>query len=150
MKLKDAQWPIDGPTLLTCVRDTLTVARNSILSAAPGSFDCSGTDCDETTGAQVGENQRGGTVSLCPLWLRGAGLKFNLAQGLPEARAYALLHEFVHLSGPSAPGEKYVGQDEWRLVSFQEAQQMADAYAAVAWALGSGASATNDTPGAQR
>jgi hypothetical protein len=43
-----------------------------------------------------------------------------------------------------APGEKYVGDDDWRLVSAQQAPQMADAYAAIAWTLGGAA------PGAEK
>jgi hypothetical protein len=149
MKLGSEQWAGDGPVLLTRVRDTLTVARNSMLAAAPGSFDCSGTACDTTTGAHVGQNARGGGVTVCPLWLGATGtggerLKFSVTASEEDARAYALLHEFVHLSGPGTPGEKYVGDDDWRLVSAQQAPQMADAYAAIAWTLGGAA------PGAEK
>lgn len=145
-KLSDELWATHAPSVIARVRDTLATARNSMAGASPTQFSCQGptSDCDDTTGAFVTQNDRGSPanlVTLCPLWLSGTGLKFDPASGMPDNRAYALLHEFVHLSGATTGGkEQYVSSGAWKHVSFADAAKMADAYAAVAWTLGAGAS----------
>ena len=143
-KLSDDLWATQAPGAITRVRDTLATARNSMASASPTQFSCQGptSDCDDTTGAFVTQHDRGsppGLVTLCPLWLSGTGLKFDPATGLPDNRAYALLHEFAHLSGATTGGkERYVSGATWKHVSAADAVKMADAYAAIAWTLGAG------------
>ena len=123
------------------VLDTLAVARNSMLVATGGLFACTG-GCDETSGAFVTQNSRGGVVTLCQKWTSGTGLRFAAATALSEARAYALLHEFVHLSGPGADPEIYFGGGDWTALTGEQALGMADAYAAFAWKLAGGGGAT--------
>ncbi len=126
---------------LARIIDTLTVARNSMLLVTHESFNI-GSGCDEKTGAYVNpSSDRGGTVFLCPLWTRGTtGLKFGCAgHGLDETRAYALLHEFIHLAGPSASNEKYVDDGTWQGLKLEETLNMADGYACLAWKLAQGA-----------
>ena len=115
------------------------MARNSILAAGPGSFLCGGRECDAETGGYVSPHaSRSNRVTLCPLFTRAGslGLHFDVTTSRADARAYALLHEFVHLSGTSGPGEQYVSDDAWTAVSFAQAPEMADAYAAFAWTIG--------------
>ena len=124
------------------VLDMLAVARNSMAIATHGGFKCSG-GCDTTTGAAVSQGSRGGVVTVCQLWTGGTGLEFPAANGLEDARAYALLHEFVHLSGPIPAGEKYFGGLDWATLKAEEALGMADGYAAFAWKLSGGGGAGN-------
>lgn len=124
----------------TLAADTLATARNSLLTAGSVQFDCAATACDETTGAYVQQTSRGGVVSLCPMWLGTTNTQpaFTLAPTLDEARAYALLHEFVHLSGPSAgsDSELYVDSGAWAGLGPDVARRQADSFAALAWTLG--------------
>jgi hypothetical protein len=127
----------ETPALLQRVVDVLSTARNSLAEADHQRFVCA--DCKETTGAFVSTHARGGVVTVCQLWRSGLGLKFDPAPGVDEARAYSLVHEFVHLSGPSARVERYVSDTkDWQGIATAQALTMADAYAAVAWAAGSG------------
>ena len=115
--------------------DVLSVARNSMLTTDYGQFDL-GEDCDEETGAKVGAGVRGTTVTICKSWVEGEP-DFGVTSGKSDAQAYALLHEFVHLSGISASGnEVYNHQGAWDAVTDAEAPTMADAYAAFAWKVG--------------
>jgi hypothetical protein len=132
----------DGTGLATRVLDTLAVARNSILTAKSGQFACTG-GCKEATGAFVTQGSRGGVVTLCQKWTSGIGLTFPPARTVEEARAYALLHEFVHLSGAMADDEKYFGTGDWTALTQQQAEGMPDGYAAFAWLLAGG----GGTPG---
>lgn len=121
--------------VLQRIVDTLAVARNSMLSSTPDSFDC--VTCQENTGAFVRSDQRAGsTVSLCQKWLNGNALTLDPVSGVDDARAYALLHEFVHLAGPGKDPEMYVSADEWASLTAEDALGMADAYAAFAWMIG--------------
>jgi hypothetical protein len=129
---------------LTRIIDTLVVARNSMTLARYADFDCSSAGCDENTGLYVGQGhrKRGRSdtgVGICPLWISG-GLTFPVASGLDEARAYALLHEFVHKSGAFAAEKNrfYVGRNDWRTLSAVDTLSYADGYAALAWTLGQG------------
>lgn len=139
MKIDPAQ---DGAAAATvqAVIDVLSTARNNLAAATyPGGFTCA--DCErETTGAYVSQHQRGGIVTLCQLWRQGNGLKFDGVRSVDDARAYALVHEFVHLAGPSSAGDEHYVSDKgaWAGVTAARALTMADAYAAVAWAAGSG------------
>ena len=115
--------------------DVLNVARNSMLTTDYSRFDL-GEDCDEETGAKVGAGVRGSTVTICKSWVEGEP-DFGVTSGKSDAQAYALLHEFVHLSGISASGnEVYNHQGAWDAVTDAEAPTMADAYAAFAWKVG--------------
>ncbi|MGH8720342.1 MAG: eCIS core domain-containing protein [Burkholderiales bacterium] len=130
----DASSP-SAPKVLQLIVDTLAVARNSMLTSTHESFDC--VSCQENTGAFVtSEYRAGSTLSLCPKWLNGNALTFDPVSGVDEARAYALLHEFIHLAGPGKDPEKYVSDDEWETVTAADALGMADAYAALAWTVG--------------
>lgn len=129
------------------IADTLAVARNTMLGATHESFECPNLCKKEATGAESrGSDRSGGKVFVCPRWIGGA-VHFDPASGKDEARAYALLHEFVHLSGPGAElkkadDEKYVSLPEWETVTTtSEALRMADAYAALAWTVGGAAGA---------
>lgn len=133
----------EGKARVQQVIDVISTARNSLAETRHDQFRCE--DCeDETHGASVDQNRRGGPVTICQLWRVGSGLKFDLAPSLEEARAYALVHEFVHLSGITARGkgeEAYVSDTKtWLTLSPEKAARMADAYAAVAWAAGAGKS----------
>lgn len=114
--------------------DVLTSAKNSMLSSKDSVFQCSGSGCDENTGAFVkGGSQRGDQVFICTQWLRGT-FKSPVATGRDEGRAYALLHEFVHLAGPQGSPEKYI-HSGWESLTYRQAIQQADGYAALAWTL---------------
>lgn len=128
----------DTTALVTRMLDTLAVARNSMLAAVQGDFACTG-GCAEKTGAFVAQGSRGGIVTLCQQWTGGSGLEFPVARELAEARAYALLHEFIHLSGAMADDEQYFGTGDWTALSQEEAIGMPDGYAAFAWLLAGGA-----------
>jgi hypothetical protein len=132
------------PATAALVRDTLrrivdvlSLARNSMLTAAYGQFEI-GDNCDEETGAYVSELARGKTVTICKNWIEGE-LDFGVTTSKTDGQAFALLHEFVHLSGITAGGkELYNHQGEWAAVTPEQALTMADAYAAFAWTLGGG------------
>lgn len=120
--------------------DALILARNNMLLATHSSIRCAirGNEvCDPQTGAYVSGNVRGATVSICPVWVDGQKFSFKVAPGPGEARAYALLHEFIHLSGPHAQEQEkfYVDNPEWKTLSAEQALGFADGYAALAWSL---------------
>jgi hypothetical protein len=117
--------------------DVLGLARNSMLTADYSQFEL-GENCDEETGAYVSERGRGKTVTICKDWVEGEP-DFGVTTGKSDGQAYALLHEFVHLSGITAGGkERYNHQGEWAAVTADQALTMADAYTAFAWKLGGG------------
>lgn len=127
---------------MTKIIDTLTLAKNSMLIATHKSIQCASSgniDCDKTTGAYVKTNVRGGIATICPAWIKGPGSN-GVAQGFEETRAFALLHEFIHLSGPSADEEDkyYVHKIAWGALSAKQALGFADGYAALAWSLAKG------------
>lgn len=111
-----------------------------MLTVSFESFNCPGHCENPKAGASAGSSSRGGPVQLCPIWQSGDGLNFGVAAGVADARAYALLHEFVHLSGPSHPKEAYVHQAEWNSLTPKDTLEMADSYAALAWTLAKGGS----------
>lgn len=126
---------------LNRILDTLTVARNSMTLATHGDFECT-LDCRKQTGALIHEGSRRRSsvdtgVSVCPAWITGRSLKFAVTTGMEEARAYALLHEFVHKSGPMAEEKDqfYVGRPAWGGLNAVEALGYADGYASLAWVL---------------
>ena len=130
---------------LARIVDTLVVARNSMTLALHGDFQCTQA-CKPTTGAYVRDGSRkqgevDSGVWVCPAWINGQGLRFPVVQDTDGARSYALLHEFVHKSGPTAeenPDEDthfYVGRPAWNSLDATAALGYADGYAALAWTL---------------
>ncbi|MGH8480721.1 MAG: hypothetical protein ACREXK_14460, partial [Gammaproteobacteria bacterium] len=124
--------------------DTLVVAQNTMTLAQHADFECTSA-CDDTTGARVSEGSRktgqhDSGVEICQAWTRATNLHFAVASGLDEARAYALLHEFVHKSGAFADEKDrfYVGRDDWGKLGAQDTLGYADGYTALAWTLGKG------------
>jgi Domain of unknown function (DUF4157) len=135
--------PQSAPSLkhLNRIIDTLVVARNSMTLAQHGDFICT-MNCEKTTGAYIkdGSRKQGSVDSglwICPTWITGRGLRFPVARGLENVRAYALLHEFMHKSGPAVHEEDrfYVGRNDWQTVNASDALGFADGYAALVWTL---------------
>jgi len=138
------KWPVgsksdpENAEIVQKITDVLNLAKNNMLLSEHSTFNCGPWDCDENTGAFVDTSGRGprNKVMLCIKWLRKQ-VSFGFAGTPDEQQAFALLHEFVHLSGPSEKPELYVHkQSEWNKLTHEQALEMADAYARIAWNLG--------------
>lgn len=123
--------------------DVISLAANSMKVADHMQFVCAGSPiaCNENSGAFVTNLKRGGTVTVCNKWLTGKA-SFEVSGSGDDGRAYALLHEFIHLSGITAKtnddSELYVHSDEWDKLEPEVVAKMADAYAAFAWVMSRG------------
>ncbi|NVO58268.1 DUF4157 domain-containing protein [Rhodobacteraceae bacterium B1Z28] len=122
------------------IKDVLSVAHNGIWTSDFGHFSCDPEDCDSDAGAYIGILTRGSVVHVCPLWIKGS-ISFPVTSTTGDARAYALLHEFVHQSGittSSTDAENYLSEGTWASRSTDRLRVMADAYAAYGWLQGGG------------
>ncbi len=120
--------------------DVLNIARSSIYVSNPNLFRCGAepAKCDAEAAAFVTDNVRGNPVTVCQVWLDG-NLEFEATKNDPQGhRAYALIHEFVHLAGVTdRQHETYLHKADWSTLTPQQAETMADAFAAFCWIMGS-------------
>ncbi|MBK6864555.1 MAG: hypothetical protein IPG91_13935 [Ideonella sp.] len=120
------------------VLDVLRGARNGLAAAKLSDFVAGDLD-DPTELAEAQGNVRGGKVTLSSAWRLGTLQSREPARGVDDVRAFVLLHEFIHLAGPFEANEIYVfDRKAWAARSAEQLLQMADAYAALAWVVGTG------------